>query len=99
METEAEICTLYAGELAAIAALDHSYYLKPGPTRADRSNYHARQDRLEEMRSRFYVLLYARIVHDSSVFIEALPEEGVGLDSPTSPEGGLFHEGKSSFSN
>lgn len=59
MDTEDEICARYAAELASIAALDRSYYLKPSPSTADRQAYAERQDQFEQVRSRFYAELTA----------------------------------------
>jgi hypothetical protein len=50
MDTQAEICTRYESELAAIAALDRAYYLNGAATRAD---YSMRKDQLERVRARF----------------------------------------------
>jgi hypothetical protein len=59
MEPKEQICTRYAGELSAIAALDRRYYLNPSPTLADRYEYAARQLQLEKTRSMFYSELNA----------------------------------------
>ena len=59
METEDQISRCYEAELAAIADLDRRYYLNRAPTRADRSDYAARQVQWENVRSRFYVELAA----------------------------------------
>jgi len=57
METEDKLSARYEAELAAIAAIDRRYYLNPCPSRAEHSDYAARQDRLEESRSRLYAEL------------------------------------------
>jgi hypothetical protein len=57
MDMEREIRIRYEAELAAIAALDRSYYLNPDPSRADRLNYATRQDQLVALRSRLYAEL------------------------------------------
>lgn len=57
METEDQICRRYEAELAAIAALDRSYYSNPSPTVAERAHHAARQVQLENTRSRFYAEL------------------------------------------
>ena len=66
METEYEICKRYAAQLAAIAALDRSYYLNPCANRTDRSDYAARQNYLQEMRFQFYADL-ASLQHNGFV--------------------------------
>jgi hypothetical protein len=60
MESEDHICARCEAELAAIAALDHLYYLNPSATLADRREYAAREARLEETRGRFYADLRCR---------------------------------------
>lgn len=57
METEDQVCRRFEAELAAIAVLDHRYYLNPSPTLAERAEYAARQVQLVGMRSRFYTEL------------------------------------------
>lgn len=59
MGTEDQICERYEAELAIIAALDRHYYLTSSATLAQRSDYAARQDQLEEIRRRFYAELKA----------------------------------------
>ena len=59
MDTEEQICKRYEAELALIAALDSAYYRNVSPTRAERSDHYARQDYLEQIRSRFYAELVA----------------------------------------
>lgn len=59
MEMEHEICARYEPELAAIAALDRSYYLNPSASVDERRDYAARQILLEEIRSRLYAELAA----------------------------------------
>lgn len=57
MKNEDQICRQYEAELASIAILDRSYYLNPHPSRTERSDYAARQERLEEIRLRLYAEL------------------------------------------
>jgi methylphosphotriester-DNA--protein-cysteine methyltransferase len=57
METVDQIYKRYEAEFAAIAALDRRYYLVPSASVAERRDYAARQDQLEEARSRFYAEL------------------------------------------
>lgn len=59
METEDHTCRRFEAELAAIAVLDHRYYLNPSPTLAERAEYTARQFQLENVRSRYYAELRA----------------------------------------
>ena len=54
MQTETE---MFRRELARIAALDRAYYFKPTPTSTERAKYHKRQEKLEQIRSRFYAKL------------------------------------------
>ena len=60
METDNSILRRYELELAAIAALDHGYYLLPSACLEERRNYAARQLQLEEIRSRLYLDLANR---------------------------------------
>ena len=57
MGNEDQLCRRYEAALAAIATLDRRYYLNPCPSRAERCDYAARQDLLEEIRSRLYAEL------------------------------------------
>ena len=57
METEDQICRRFEAELAAIAILDHRYYLNRSPTIDERAEYAARQLQLESVRSRYYAEL------------------------------------------
>ena len=64
MDLEDRIRKSYARELAAIAVLDRAYYLNPCPSRADRSNYAARQEQAQAIRSKFYAELAAARASD-----------------------------------
>ena len=59
MDTETDICRRFESQLAVIGALDRAYYINPAPTAKDRSDYFAREQRLEQIRHRFYAELYA----------------------------------------
>jgi hypothetical protein len=57
MDTEDQIFVRFEAELANIAAVDRLYYTNPSLTANDRSEFAARQLRLEDIRSRFYAAL------------------------------------------
>jgi|HubBroStandDraft_4_1064222.scaffolds.fasta_scaffold35089_2 hypothetical protein len=59
MDTETEISTCYAAELAEIAQLDRLYYQQAAASHADRADYYRRQDQLERVRARLYAELSA----------------------------------------
>lgn len=59
METEDQVCSRFEAELAAIAVLDHRYYLNASPTLAERAEHFARQLQLDTVRSRYYEELRA----------------------------------------
>ena len=59
MDTNTDICRRFESQLAVIFAMDHSYYINPDPTAKDRSDYFAREQRLEQIRLRFYAELDA----------------------------------------
>lgn len=59
MDTETDICRRFESQLAVIFALDHAYYIKPAPNIKDRSDYFAREQRLEQIRLRFHAELDA----------------------------------------
>jgi hypothetical protein len=59
MDTETDICRRFESQLAVIAALDHAYYTNPAPTAKDQTDYFAREQRLEQIRFRFYAELDA----------------------------------------
>ena len=59
MHTNTDVCRRFEGQLAVIFAMDHAYYINPAPTAKDRSDYFAREQRLEQIRLRFYAELDA----------------------------------------
>jgi len=59
MDTETDICRSFESQLAVIAALDHAYYINPAPTAKDQSDYFGREQRLRQIRFRFYAELDA----------------------------------------
>ena len=63
VDAEDKICSRYGVQLAAITALDRSYYLNPCPTRNERANYALRQAQLEELRFRFYAEHATLVAH------------------------------------
>ena len=59
MDTNTDICRRFESQLAVIFAMDHAYYNNPAPTAKDRIDYFAREQRLEQIRLRFYAELDA----------------------------------------
>jgi hypothetical protein len=81
VETEDQICRRFKAELAAIAALDHRYYMDASPTVAERADYAARQVQLESTRSRFYSKLGSLRAPATPSGRLSEPETLAGLDS------------------
>ncbi|GEM_PF-4095409 len=95
MDAKTKICTRYAAQLAAIAAIDRTYYLNGTATTADRANYFRRQNDLKQLRALLYAEL-SRVRHSVTTkpgtFRVRILDWAVGQPVVSAPQCMLAHD-------